>query len=112
MGPYIVTFKISNEGNGLSCYYNQQNAAVINRLKVFSRDGNAFGVIDEMGANTVIRLLGDGTYSLEAYGQKYRLLPDDALTLANPMCKAKFAASTGPYAIALEREVPKRKRLA
>ena len=89
MGPYIITYKLASDGTGFGCYF-QNGTAVVHRLKVFSRDGNAYGVILETGTISVIRLLSDGTYSLESYGEKFKLLPDNDLILSNLSCKEKF----------------------
>ena len=93
MGPYILTYKIANDGTGLSCYY-QNGTVVVHKMKVFSRNDNAYGVILETGTTSVIRLLGNDTYSLESYGEKYKLLPDNALTLSNLSCKNNLVWST------------------
>jgi hypothetical protein len=90
IGPYINTYKISSDGTGLSCYY-QNGSAVVHKMKVFSRDNDAYSVILETGIVSVIRQLNKGTYSLESYGEKYKLMPDNDLTLSNLSCKEKFS---------------------
>lgn len=94
MGPYILTYKIANDGTGLSCYY-QNGTVVLHKMKIFSKENNAYGVILETGTTSIIRL-SNGTYSLESYGKKYKLIPDSDLTLSNTSCKEKLVGEGRP----------------
>jgi hypothetical protein len=89
VGPFLVTYRIANDGTGVSCYY-QSGTVVIHQVKIYSQEGDAFGLVHETGTIGVIRLLAHGAYVFESYGQKYKLLPDNDLALANLGCKARL----------------------
>jgi len=89
IGPYVVTYRIANDGTGLSCYY-QNGIAVIHRVKIYSRKGHAYSLIHETGTIGVLRPEGEGSFDFESYGQKHKLLPDKDLVLSNLNCKARL----------------------
>lgn len=90
VGPYILTFQLMSDGNGLMCYSRDSSNTVINKLKVYSKDRTDFGMIQDTGSKSRLALNTDKSLTFNSYGKDYSLQPDNSMELANIACKEKL----------------------
>ena len=90
LGPYLSTYVIAKNGTGVMCHFHNGNAILL-KIKIYSKTDSTYNLITETGLKSVLSKSRSGSISIESYGQKYTLKPDQNLTMSNFSCKEKLS---------------------